>query len=419
MKLKSFLLVLLLSILSPFLNLRASTAGDNLIGIGASSRALGGSSSASPTDAIGAIADNPAGLGLLPTTKLSEFDASLTSFLPHVTAQVGGLSAHSARKLYPIPSLALAGPVDGQEGALIYGLAAYGVSGLGVDYRGTAIDTTLAPSPFPLVAGTRTELKLGEVAPAVAYRISPDYVAGLAVDVDYGRLDLGNGGRHGFGLGIQPGVTYKATDRLTLGLSYVSAKPITYKAVTDFNGDGILDNLKLASPQQVKFGLGYELLPGSLRLSSEVTWVNWAGAAGYSDFGWQNTWNYALGFDYAAIPGKLAIRVGYNFGDNPVRVENGFNGANDPANVTVVQGKNVPNYYYQTFRVIGFPAIVEQHFSLGFEYHATGRIAVDAGYTHAFKHSITESGTNPFGAPVTLSSSLSEDSFELGVRYGF
>jgi len=419
MKTNLIRLSLLSSLLLPLATLHASTEGDNLIGIGAGARTLGGTSVASPTDATGAIADNPAGLGLLPTTKLSELDASVTDFLPHISAQVDGLTAHSASKNYPIPALALAGPITNTDGALLWGLAVYGVSGLGVDYIGTSIDTALAPTAFPLVAGSRTELKLGEIAPALAYRISSEWSVGLAVDVDYGRLDLGDGGRHGFGVGVQPGVTFKPTDALTLGVSYVSAKPITYKNVTDFDGDGTLDKLKLASPQQVKFGLGYELIPGRLHLSSEVSWVNWAGAAGYSDFGWQNTWNYAVGLDYAVIPGQLNLRVGYDFGNDPVKAENGFNGAGAPGNVTSVQGKNVPNYYYQTFRIIGFPALVDQHLSLGLEYHATEHVAIDLGYTHSFKNAITESGTNLLGAPVTLSSSLSEDSIEVGVKYSF
>jgi long-chain fatty acid transport protein len=419
MKTNFLRLSLLSSLLFASVPIHASTEGDNLIGVGAGARALGGTGVAAPTDVTGAIADNPAGLGLLPATQRLEVDANVTDFLPHVSANVGGVAARSASKNYPVPSLSIAGPLDSKEGSWLYGFAAYGVTGLGVDYIGTSIDTALAPTAFPLVAGTRTELKLGEVAPALAYRISPQWTVGLAVQAQYGRLDLGDGGRHGYGVGVEPGLTLKPTEGLTLGVSYVSAKPITYKNVTDFDGNGTLDNLKLTSPQEVKFGLGYEILPGRLHLSSEVNWVNWGGAAGYADFGWKNSWDYALGLDYTAIPGKLELRVGYNFGDNPVKAENGFNGAGAPANVTVVQGKNVPNYYYQTFRVIGFPAIVDQHLSFGVEYHVTAQVAIDAGYTHSFKNTITETGTNLLGNPVTLSSSLSEDSIELGVRYSF
>jgi len=188
---------------------RASTNGDNLLGVGAGSRALGGVGVAAPPDALGAISANPAALSLLPDGPKSETDLSVTFFLPHVSASVGNLTADSAGKTYLIPSLALAGPLGAKNDPWQYGLAVYGVSGLGVDY------------------------------------------------------------------------------------------------------------------------------------------------------------------------------------------------------------------YYETFRLIGFPAIVEHHLSVGLGSRLSDRSSLDAGYTHAFRNTITEQGTNLLGSPVTLSSRLSEDSFELGFKYRF
>jgi long-chain fatty acid transport protein len=418
MKYSSFRFVLITSLLLSTLSVQAGTNGDNLLGVGSASSALGGTGVAAPPDALGAITANPATLSLLPAGQLTEVDGSLTIFVPHISASVNGLSANSnSNKIYPIPSIGIAGPIDGANGQWRYGLAIYGVSGLGVDYQGTALDTTLAPTPFPLVAGLKTELDLLEIAPAVAYRISPDWTIGLAVDVDYGSLDLGNGARTGFGVGAQPGLTYKATDKLTLGVTYVSPKSITYRGVTDFDGDGTLDNLKLESPQQVKFGLGYDIIPGTLRVATDARWVNWGGADGYKDFGWNDSWVFGLGVQYTVIPDKLTLRGGYDYGNNPVGTDNGFNGTG--GNTVNVQGKNVPTYYYETFRLIGFPAIVEQHISLGLEYRVSSNVLVEATYTHAFRNNVTEQGTNLLGNPVTLSSSLSEDSFDLGVRFSF
>ncbi|MDD2764956.1 MAG: outer membrane protein transport protein [Opitutaceae bacterium] len=411
-------LALLSSFLTPIFHVRASTNGDNLLGVGAASRTLGGVGVASPPDAIGALSANPAALSFLPEGKKSETDLSFTFFLPHVSARVGSLTADSAGKTYVIPSLAVAGPL-GTDGPWTYGFSVYGVSGLGVDYRGTAIDTTLAPTPYPLVAGGRTELQILEVTPAVAYRFSPEWSAGLALHVDSGRLELGSGGKHGASLGAQPGLSFKASAQLTLGLTYVSPQAITYKGVTDFDGNGTADNLKLESPPQVKFGVGYHLIPGRLLVATDVQWVNWGGAQGYQDFDWRDSWVFGLGVQFDAIPEKLVLRAGYSFGNNPVKAHNGWDGTGAPANVTNVQGKLVNNYYYETFRIIGFPAIVEHHVGLGLSYRFNGRASLEAGYTHAFRNTITERGTNLLGAPVTLSSSLSEDSFELGFKYRF
>jgi long-chain fatty acid transport protein len=398
---------------------RASTNGDNLLGVGATARALGGIGVAAPQDVLGAISGNPAALSYLATDLPSEYDASLTFFVPHVSARVGTLAADSAGKTYLIPSLGVSGPLGARGGPWQYGFAAYGVSGLGVDYRHTAIDTTLGPTPYPLVAGGRTELQILEVAPSLAYKISSAWSLGAALDVDYGRLNLGGPTKNGFGVGVRAGVVFKPSEQVSLGATYGSGKPITYKGVTDFDGDGSADNLKLEAPQQIAVGVAYELVPGRLLVATDARWVNWGGAKGYKDFDWQDSWVYGVGVQFDAIPKQLVLRAGYTFGDNPVKTHNNFNGTGGPANVTNVQGQYVNNYYYETFRVVGFPAVVEQHLSIGLGYRLGAHATIDVGYTHAFKNTISEQGTNLLGAPTTLSSSLSEDSFELGFKYQF
>ena len=72
---------------------RASTYGDNLLGIGAASRALGGTGVAAPSDVIGALAANPATLGFLPPSERTAVEFSTTVFVPHVSARVGAVSA--------------------------------------------------------------------------------------------------------------------------------------------------------------------------------------------------------------------------------------------------------------------------------------------------------------------------------------
>lgn len=416
----SFRFALLASLLTlAATSTRASTYGDNLLGIGASSRALGGTGAAAPQDVTGALTANPATLSFLASGASRAAEVSATFFRPSVSAYVGARSADSKSKTYLIPSLAYAGPRSEQDGTWSYGIVAYGVSGLGVDYRGTALDTTLAPTPYPLVAGVRTELQILEVAPAASYRISSEWSAGVALHLDYGRLDLGGGAKGGFGFGLQPGLVFRPSEHVTLGLVYVTPQPISYKGVTDFDGDGSADTLKLAAPQQVKLGAAYEFLPGRLQLAADLQWVNWSSAKGYKDFDWENTWVLALGAQYHVIPDRLTLRAGYSRNGNPVRAHQGWDGTGAPANVTNVQGKWVNNYYYETFRIVGFPAIVEEHVSFGAALRVGEHTSLDVGYTHAFKKRITERGTNLLGAPITLSSALSEDSFELALQHRF
>ncbi len=112
-------IIIRFALLPSFLTLlstaRASTDGDNLLGEGATSRALGGVGVAAPQDAIGAISANPATLSFLPVGPGSEVDLAVTVFLPHVSATVGSLTVDSAAKTYFIPSLAVAGPLGPKD----------------------------------------------------------------------------------------------------------------------------------------------------------------------------------------------------------------------------------------------------------------------------------------------------------------
>jgi long-chain fatty acid transport protein len=399
-------------------NVRGSTNGDNFLGVGAVARSLGGNGSAAPQDVLSAVSGNPAGLSFLPGDVDSEADVSTTIFVPHISATVGSFTANSGSKIYLVPSLGVAGPLS-KDSPWQYGFAVYGLAGAGVNYNNSALSGTLGATAYPLVAGGYTQFETLEAAPSIAYRVSSQLSLGTAFDIDYGKLDLGGPTKSGFGVGAQLGVIYKPSDDVSFGISYLSPKPITYKSVVDFAGNGTLDNLELEAPQQLVFGAAFKIPSSGLLLVADTRWVNWGGAPGYKDFGWQNVWVYGAGLQYDAMPKKLTLRAGYTYGGNPVKTENGFNGTGVPANVTDVQGNYVNNYYYQTFRVVGFPAIVESHACLGLSYAFDNQSSLEVGYTCSFKNTVTEQGLNLLGASTTISSSLSEDSYEVGYKYRF
>ena len=410
-----------------------ATNGDQLIGIGPNSRAMGGVGVASPTDAISAVFSNPAAMCFGPYCPTSQFDFAGTLFMPKVDASIsspaGTVSADSDDTIYAIPAIGFSIPMSKDPSTpWRFGLAAYGVSGLGVDYRGTAIDD---PDFYdfgggmaaPLVAGEYTQLSIMKFAPAVGYRFNDQWSLGLALHVDYGMLDLRSGTSSGFGFGLQPGIIYKPLHNLSLGLTYISPQEVDHKNVTDFDGDGQLDDLTLEAPQQLALGVGYEFLGGTMLVEGNVRWINWSDAEGYNDFDWDDQWVFSIGAQYAATP-KLTFRAGYNFGENPVKEHDGFDGSFNPMtgmpnSVNTVQGKTIPSYYYETFRIIGFPAVVEHHVTFGASYSITDSIILSLGYVHAFEKTISQQGTNIFGQPVTMESSLSEDSIEFGFTFRF
>ena len=405
-----------------------ATNGDNLISIGPISRAMGGVGVAAPQDAISAVFSNPAAMCFGPYCPGSEFNFAGTLFMPSVDAKVNvagqEISAHSENKVYAIPAIGLSVPITNTFPLWRFGLAAYGVSGLGVDYRNTSLDQpkfyNFGPmGQFPLVAGEYTQLQILKFAPSVAFQPTERFSAGLAVHIDYATLDLRSGSSANYGIGVQLGALYKITDSVSAGITYISPQSVTHKQVNDFDGDGRNDNLKLEAPQQIGVGISFEPIKDTLLLEADGRWINWANATGYDDFDWKDQWVFAVGAQYKPTK-QLALRVGYNYGNNPVREHNNFVGATPggPA-MTAVQGKALPVYYYETFRIIGFPAIVKQHITFGIGYDISKSFAVTAGYTHAFKEKIRESGTNLAGQPVTLESNLSENSLEFGFTWRF
>ena len=417
---KIFKLSVLVGLVVLWASLALATNGDNLIGVGPVSRAMGGVGIAAPQDAISAVFSNPAAMCFGPYCPASEFNFAATFFTPKVDAkvQLGGqtIQADSKENVYAIPAIGISTPITKSMPLWRFGLAAYGVSGLGVDYRNSSIDQPRYANfgGFPLVAGEYTSLQIMKFAPAIAFEPDTRISFGLAAHIDYAMLDLGSGTSTNYAFGAQLGVLYKPLDRLSIGATYVTPQKNTFDNVKDFNGDGRNDSLDLEAPQQAGLGVAYDILPNKLLVEIDGKWLNWANAAGYKDFDWEDQWVFGIGAQYRATD-KLLLRAGYNYANNPVKSHNGWNGLAPKS----VQGKYMPTYYYETFRTIGFPAVTKSHITLGLGYEFTPRFSVNVGYTYGFGESISGTGTALNGQPVRLESNLTEMSYELGVTWRF
>jgi long-chain fatty acid transport protein len=80
----------------------------------------------------------------------------------------------------------------------------------------------------------------------------------------------------------------------------------------------------------------------------------------------------------------------------------------------------MPTYYFETFRLIGFPALAEHHLTLGVGYEFTPTFSVNLGYMHAFKNSLSETGTDVTGMnSVEIESELTENAIDFGLTWRF
>ena len=97
-----------------------ATNGDNLIGVGPISRAMGGVGIAAPQDAISAVFSNPAAMCHGAFCPSNQVDFAGTGFMPNIHASIKtgtgpfgaffppvGFNIHSDPKLYPIPALGI------------------------------------------------------------------------------------------------------------------------------------------------------------------------------------------------------------------------------------------------------------------------------------------------------------------------
>jgi len=407
-----------------------ATNGTQLIGIGPTSRAMGGVGIAAPQDAISAVFSNPAGMCFGPYCPSSQFDFAGTLFMPEPKAEIKAsgqtTKANSRDNNYAIPAIGFSVPIGEAESRWRFGLSAYGVSGLGVDYRDTALDKNdafFAGTPFesPLAAGIYTNTQLMKFAPTIAYQALPNLSVGTSFQVNYSALDLGDGTVAAYSYGVKIGTIYKPIDPLSIGLVYTSPQSATYNHVFDFNNNGRRQNLTLEEPQQVGLGVAYEFTEARLLLETNGKWINWSNADGYKDFDWDDQYVIALGAQWEAID-HLFFRVGWNYAEHPVDDNDNWDGAfgptgpNDSVNV---QGKSLPRYYYESFRVIGFPAVVEHHITAGIGYELGESLKVDFSYMHAFENQLSESGTAPDGSDAKLKSKLSEDAISFAFSWRF
>jgi long-chain fatty acid transport protein len=396
-----------------------ATNGDNLISIGPISRAMGGVGIAAPQDAISAVFANPAAMCFGPYCPGSEVNFAGSIFMPNAHAQITipafGPAGDTGKQrsdsdLFLIPAIGISSPITPN---LRFGIAAYGVSGLGVDYR-DSIDLGGGNSVY-------TNFQAMKFAPNLAYMVSPNFSIGMSVHIDYGALDLRQGTSTGYTAGVQLGAIYK-TGPLSLGVVYVSPQEIKYKNVSTFGG-ATLHDLKLESPQSAGVGIGYEPIQGVLLVELDGKWINWGDATGYGskDFNWKDQWVAALGVQYKPTP-KLALRAGVNYGNNPVKKDSLSVGT-----FKEVQGVTLPQFNYEVLRVTGFPAIVETHATVGLGYQIAKKVSIDIGYVHAFKKTLSETGSATIfttGGPVdvplaTISADLAEDSIDFGITWQF
>ena len=381
-----------------------ATNGDNLIGLGAKTRGMGGIG-------IGMSHGAESGLANPALIKGSEISFGGTIFMPKVKAknEMQGMptsTASSDADLSVIPEVAVSVEVNDN---FTWGIGMYGVAGMGVDYRddvalfGNPPSSTTAPDGTNF-AGTKsgtsqmlTNLQLMRFAVPLAYKTNGLSVA-ISPILQYGSLSIaynagqtyqdGQGNYHStltgrgvsqdFGFGFNVGLGYEISG-FTIGAVYTSAIDMEYKhqisdATKQFGlnqGQGLSDNLE----QPAEYGIGASYAFGGNTIAIDYKNIAWSSAKGYKDFNWDDQNVIIVGYQYSTD--KWVVRLGYNYASNPIK-EQAALGTMTSQGPTNYDGA-VINY----FNAMGFPATTESHYAIGGSYQISKTMGIDVAYTYA------------------------------------
>jgi len=406
--------VITLSLLTA--TLAFATNGDNMIGVGAQSRAMGG---AGVGMVIGtdSVFRNPAWI-----VDLKGFNASFgaTAFMPTVTATVGpmfggnGSTTTSDADFSIIPTVSHSDHISEN---LSYGVGMFGVSGMGVDYRN---ETDMG------LGNMRTSLQFMRFVPSLSYKMD-DLRLGAGLTVAYGALNMAaitpsnpadpmntsaqrSGGlSEDIGFGAQLGLGYHVTPSFTVGAYYQTQVDMTYDDVFDFDAGNMqngYDDLDLSQPAEAGIGFGYTSSCECYSVTFEYRRIMWSDADGYDAFQWDDQDVFVLGGSYKATD-ALTLRAGYNYAESPLH---------DKTFTTATVG-GVPfqpgNIAY--FNALGFPAYSDSHITGGLSYQISKSTGLDVAYVYAPE--VEE--TVDFGGGANVAATNEQNSITVALNFKF
>jgi long-chain fatty acid transport protein len=367
--------------------------------MGAKARGMGGVSIGMSHGAESGLA-NPA---TITTVKGTEISFGGTIFMPDVETDVGmgQGSLKSDADLSVIPEVAIA---QNLGNGFSWGIGMFGTAGMGTDYRDEGTSAMgYVDGNFNMV----TNLQLMQFAVPVAYKVG-GFSIGVAPVLQYGSLDInfnnganvGSGVSQDFGVGYNVGATY-AEEGLMLGASYKSAIDMNYDkvistAASQFGLTSITDNLE--QPAEIGVGASYTFAGNTIAVDYKR--IQWSNAKGYKDFGWEDQDVYMIGYQFAQD--SWAVRAGYNYAKSPIKEQNGATPAGAALNM---------------LNLLGFPAIVEQHYTVGGSYSLSKATSVDLAYVYVPEAKETFS-TAGIGMS-TITTKHSQDALSMQVNFAF
>ena len=401
----------------------ANAQGIYLPGGGAAHISMGGASTATPIDAIGALYWNPAAIGRLGHSEAEIGGAFLfpNFYLDSATPlglRTGRTKSDSGTGI--ASSIGVVQQLDDTPWTFGVGLATLG--GGSVNFPGDVNNPVLVGiGPLGNVQGPiAASTAFLQITPTAAYKVTDRLVLGLGPTVDvaltsfdpafFGSPDDSN--RDGVGTfptathsrpfwggGLRAGLVYSVTDRLDVGFGYTSPQwfePWVYHARTEIGLPRTL-SLNASLPAIYSWGIGYRATD-RLLLAADLRYIDYRNTDLFGTrvpaggLGWNSVFVAALGTRYQ-LTDRMSVSGGYVYNDNPI-----------PSTGTL-------------FNVQG-PTITRHTVTVGTTMSLTDAISASVGYAYGFQNSITGPVREATGFGVKLSSSVHLLTFALQIKFG-
>ncbi len=381
-----------------------ATNGLAPVGLGMEHRALGGASTGYAAN-TSSLASNPASASFVE----DGYDVGVELFRPERSATFNGSAFGmpgdanfdgNGKENFFIPE---ASYKRGMKGGMDFGIAVYGNGGMNSSYE-------INPGFGMGKAGV--DLQQLFIAPTVSYKINENHALGLSANLVYQKFKaeglhnfansnpaLGpvfsaspanvtnNGYDSGTGVGASLGWHGKLSPTVSAGVTYrTEVKMSKFDKYAGLFANGGEFNV----PAALSVGFAWQATEATT-LVGDVQRVNYSdvaaignsshiqkpfGADGGPGFGWDDVTTYKVGVKHQLTP-QMALMVGYNKGDNPVKSSD------------------------TTVNVLA-PAVTQKHLTLGAEWKLSPKSSVVASYVHSFEGTTEGDNTVPPPGPVPL-----------------
>lgn len=368
-----------------------ATNGMLMEGYGPIAAGMGGAAMAYD-NGTAALANNPATLALM--AKGSRLDVMVGYVGPDVETSMG-MGESSADAFY-MPAI---GYVNKREN-LVYGAGIYGQGGMGTEYAN----------------GDMAQVGVGRVIFPLAYSVNERFNVGGSLDIVWAGMDLVadlnpfnpgkeidfkdgsdfTGEAKGYSVAAKLGFTYRLNDALTVGGVYQTAANLPDLKGDDYKVTGF------DMPAMVGLGLAWQA-NDRLMVAADVKDLLWGSSMntvsiyqnGMLIAPFQQDWDdqivLALGLAYK-FTDAFTGRIGYNHGKNPIPDE-------------------FVNYLW--------PAIVEDHYTVGFGYAINTQSQINFGLSYVPEVTVTGTGPLPPSGNGGMTIDHSQVNWQLMYSYTF